>query len=265
MRTRGICLAALLALTACGPLPKPFQHETTSALVENRRSLAPVSVAPVAAVPGLDAALVTALAAEDIAATTQRPGPGALRLEGTAGGGRIIWSLFDSTGKETAWLETPLAPGKLDAAGRTALAAQIAKAISHKLRGDDSGMADVEAQPHVALHVAKTPIGVDAHLLRAAMSHALALLGYTVTDDKPLYVVEATLLVMPQNATTDLVQMQWQVLNAGGESLATVTQASPVDHFQLIDPTGPVLHDIAEAGAPAIVEVIHKRGVKAGP
>lgn len=250
----------LLLLTACGPLPHPFEHDAPNPLLDDHRAMAPLTVRPVAELPGLAEDLARALQAEEIAASTEDGGSaGRLLLTGAVEQGALRWRVAGADGKPLVEASQPLPAGKVDAATRPGIARQGAALLSRALRGEDSGLSDLEARPHVALRPVKVPPSVDADSLTGAMRQALAQRGLTVTDDAPRVVVEGHMRVSPGSGGQDVVELDWVVRDAAGRELGTVSQGSPVAHAQTIGNLGALGHDIANAGAEGVAEVIRQR------
>ncbi|HLN24523.1 MAG TPA: hypothetical protein VK558_11115 [Patescibacteria group bacterium] len=253
-------IALLSLLAACGPLPHPFESEQSNALLADVRAMAPVKVLPLAELPGLDKEVAQALQNEEITASVEDGGPGALTLQGHVEDGAVLWHIADAAGKTVADSRQPLPPGKPDALARVTLARQSAAALSRALRGEGSGLSDLEARPHVALRRIKTPPTIDADSLTLTMSRALARQGIAISDDKPVMVVEGALRVLPgPKGGQDVVEVDWRVSDATGKELGMVSQGGPVDHGLVIGNLGATGRDITNAGAEGVAEVIRQR------
>lgn len=262
LRPFRVLLLASLA-TACGPLPRPFEHQRVSALLSDQRALVPVAVQPVDGAPGLAEAVSTALNRDEIAASTENPGDGFLILSGKIrsddGKVQLVWQITSGDAHPITEFHQPLSAESLNPAHRNDLAEAAAQGIAHALRGDDSGAADIEAAPKVALQGVKTPADFDNISLSQAMVRALGLQGLTVVSTHPSFVVDGTLQIGPMLAGQNLVTVDWTVRDAAGRDLGTVSQGSPVPHERLLGPLTGLVRDIAEAGAEGIAEVIRKQ------
>ena len=255
-----IALALLSLLTACGPLPHPFESEQSNALLADVRAMAPLKVLPLTELPGLDKDLAQALQNEELAASVEDGGPGSLAVTGHVEDGAVIWRVADAGGKTMAETRQTLPAGKFDALARLTLARQSATALSRALRGEGSGLSDLEARPHVALLRVKTPPTIDADSLTLTMSRALARQGIAISNDNPVMVVEGTLRVLPgSSGGQDVVEVDWLVRDATGKELGTVSQGGPVDHALVIGNLGATVRDIANAGAEGVAQVVLQR------
>lgn len=267
-----LTICAMMALVApvgaCGPLPRPFAHEKINALVSDQRALAPLAVRTVDGAPGLAEALIKALNQEDIAASLENAGDGFQVLSGKIrsedGAVRMIWRITDGNGQTVSEFRQPLPPDPSPLAGQSAFVEAATHAVVHALRGDDSGVADLEAAPKVAMGPIKTPVSIDGDALSRAMSRALDLEGLAVVSGQAAFIVTGQLQIGPPKAGEVLVSIDWTVRDAKGHELGTVSQASPVAHERLLGPLAGLLRDIADAGAAGIVEVIRQQGI-AGP
>ncbi|HVI53272.1 MAG TPA: hypothetical protein VM661_18840 [Candidatus Sulfotelmatobacter sp.] len=253
---RKLALPALaLLLSACGPLPHPFEQDAPNALIEDRQALSTISIAPVEGAPGLDKALITGFETEDIPASTQPPGPGGLWLRGSRNGGQITWTLEDAQGGMIGTVATAMPP--------KATPAEIAAAVGHVLRGEDPN-AVADERPHVVLAPLKAPKTFDAEGLRNALGRALLREGYAVGEAKGAAAViqgEVHITPPPPSMTKgqDMLDIAWTIKAPDGKELGKVAQGNPVDHILLTGYLGPLGRAIAEAAAPGIAEVLHKQ------
>jgi hypothetical protein len=250
-------------LTACGPLPRPFEHQRISELLSDQRALAPLAIQPIDGAPGLAEALAVALGHQDIAASTEPAGHGFQVLSGAmrdeSGALRLVWKITGDDGHAISEVSQALQADSLKPGGRDAFVEAAARAIAHALRGDDSGVADLDAAPHVALRGIRTPADFDGDSLSRAMIRALSQQGMTIDAAHPAFVVLGTLKVGPTLAGQNLVTVDWTVQDADGRDLGTVSQGSPVPHDRLFEPPTGLVRDIANAGADGIREVIVKQ------
>ena len=260
MTCRRPAIALLCLLAACGPLPHPFESEQSNALLSDVRAMAPLKVLPLAELPGLDKDLAQALQNEELAASVEDGGPGSLAVTGHVEDSAVVWRIADAAGKTMAETRQTLPSGKFDALARLTLARQSAGALSRALRGEGSGLSDLEARPHVALRRVKTPPAIDADSLTQTMGRALARQGIAISNDNPVMVVEGTLRVLPgPNGGQDVVEVDWLVRDAAGKELGTVSQGGPVDHALVIGNLGATGRDIANAGAEGVAQVVLQR------
>ncbi|HXP95474.1 MAG TPA: hypothetical protein VN809_02095, partial [Telmatospirillum sp.] len=115
-RTIAVCLFLVLPqaglVTACGPLPRPFEHQRISGLLGDQRALAPLAIQPIDDAPGLAEALAVALDHEDIAASAGPAGHGFQILAGTIrrenGAPRMVWLITGADGHAIGETSQPL-------------------------------------------------------------------------------------------------------------------------------------------------------------
>jgi hypothetical protein len=268
----GVCRVAALIImvvlplvgvtSGCGPLPRPFEHQSVSPLLSDQRALAPLAVQQVNGAPNLAEAVANALRREEIAAGTEISGDSFLILSGTIRSDRIspqlIWQIAESNGRLLSEIRQPFPEDSLAPPQQNAFADAAALAIVHALRGDDSGVSDIEAAPHVALRAIKAPAEFDGDSLSRAMTRALGRQGLTVASINPGFIIDGTLQIGPTINGQNLVTIEWIVRETGGRELGTVSQGSPVPHERLVGPRTSLVRDIADAGAEGILDVIQK-------
>lgn len=261
--------ATLLSLAACGPVPHPFAPDRVAPLVSDQKALAPLAVRGIDGAPGLAEALVQALGQEDIAASLDNGGDGFMVLSGTIrsrdGIVQIIWRITDGNGRTISEFRQPLPASAADLAHRADFVQSTTRTVVGSLRGEDSGARDIDAAPRVVVRTVSTPAEYDGDALARAMARALGPEGLIAADAPNAFIVSGTLKVGPTIGGQNLVGIDWTVSNAAGHPLGTVSQGSPVPHEQLTGPLGGLFHDIAEAGAPGIAEVIRKHPPAAPP
>lgn len=250
----------LFTLAACGPLPRPFEHRSTSPLLSDQRALAPLTVKPIDGAPGLAEALTAALEHEEIAATTEAGGNAFLTLTGklaTAGEAHLAWQITRRDGTVLGETTLPIPAGGLSPAQQASLATTAARSISHLLRANDG--TDSDAQPRVAVHEVKAVGGLEGDGLTRAMIQALGRQGLVIDAENPAFLVDGAVRVSTVGGGQDLVQIDWVVRSPDGKELGTVSQGSPVPHMQVVGQPAALARDIAEAGAEGVGEVIRKK------
>jgi hypothetical protein len=244
------------------PLPRPFEHQTLSPLIDEQSIVAPVTVEPVNGLPGLNEAVAAALQQEEIAATTNT-GAGYLTLRGHVHGEgasrEVLWQVADADGKTIGASLQPMPTTDPTATAR--LAARSARALAKLLRGEvpDGGRPD--NRPRVILRPIRTPPEFDGPALRRAQADALARRGIVVVDDPQApFAIEALLRILPGSSGVDVVEVSWTVRDAAGKSLGTVSQGGPVPHADLANANTmtPLAAQIALGGAEGIVQVLKK-------
>jgi hypothetical protein len=253
-------------LAACGPLPRPFEHQRINGLLNDQRALAPLLVQRIDGAPNLAEAISAGLNREEIAASTDIAGRRFQILSGTIrsenGAVLMIWEIIGDDGRVIDEIRQPLQPNFLDPAHQDAFVEAAVHTIVRALRGDDSGVADLDASPHVALRSIKTPPNFDGESLSSAMRRALALQGLTLVSTNPAFVIDGNLRIAATVAGQNQVAVDWTVQDASGRQLGTVSQSSPVPHDRLLGPLTGLSRDIAFAGAEGIRDVIRGQPTK---
>lgn len=257
MIRRLLLLLTALAAVACGPVPQPFRATAPSPLAENRTALLPILVKPVAGAPELAEAVAGALLKEDLAASTVAAGPAVLVLEGQVESPALLrrlgWRVSSPAGEELGRFQTP------QGADNQLTGRSVAALVARLLRGDDSGLADLEARPRVQLAPIRAGGGFDGFALTRAMRDALANQGFRLVDsDAGFRVVGELRIIDNPGAKEAVVEVDWKVLDAAGKDLGTVSQGSPVARDILDSPMAPLARQIAAAGAEGVAEVIRQ-------
>ena len=252
-----------LAIAGCGPVPQPFRQAAPTPLAENRAALLPILVKPVEGQTGLAEAVAAALLKEDLAASTAAAGNAVLVLEGHLESPALLkrlgWRVVSPTGEELGHFQLPLPPETGTPAGTSRLAHSVASVVAGLLRGDDSGVGDLEARPRVLLAPIHTASRFDAPALARAMRDALADQGLRLVEAEPRFRVEGELRVIEsEDAKNAVVEVEWKLLDAAGKEMATISQGSPVAREILDSPMAPLARQIAGAGAEGLAQVIRQ-------
>lgn len=249
-------LATLVAATAaCGPVPHPFAgHADSNPLVEDRHVVSTVRIAPVAAAPGLNAALVRELARRDVLAFTGATGPLTVTVTGSIDGAKLVWRLTAPDRTELGKVAQPIAPG-----ADVATLARDAAPLIVELLTSDASRPDGATRAHVAVHMVRGPQGLDAAALTRAMADALVGRGLTIDDADAAIAIDGAARILPAGGNQDVLQIDWTVRDAKGASLGTVSQGSPVDRALLAGPMTGLARDIAAAAAPGVLDVIRRK------
>jgi hypothetical protein len=179
-------------------------------------------------------------------------------VEDGAEGPAVLWRISSAQGTLIGETRQPLSGWPPEPARTASATAGAALAVATLLRGDDAGVSDLEARPHVAVQPVKADTRFDVKGLTRAMERALARQGLAVRDDSPSFVVEGKVHIGPGQAGQDRVELDWTVRDASGKELGTVSQGSPVAHDLLQGDLGVLALEIANAGASGIAEVIQK-------
>ena len=252
-------LALLLPLlAACGPVPQPFHSDGgLNPLLEDRRILSSVKVEPVAGLPALAPAVADALGWHDVVASAGDAGPEANVLTGLREPGALRWRMVTAKGKVLGEVRVPMPAPPADKLALATLANASAKAVAPLLGGRDTGLTDLEAEPHVAVGRIEAPPGVDGPLLTTAMAEALGAQGMAVGAEHPVATVEGRLRIQSLGEK-DLVQIEWVVRDAAGKVAGTISQGNPVEHARVLGSMGALSREIAAAAAPGVAGVIRR-------
>jgi len=272
MRLFVIAVFALLA--ACQPLPHPFDDARTLPppnALKPPDSAGIVVIAPAGEKDGavMAAALVKALLAEDVPASTEGGNRGSFRLEladetaSAAGGQRLAlrWTLRDAKGavrgRGTATREFAAAalPGDATAAVAGAAAAKIAALVA--------GDAPVPLSPDVPVEVSLGAVtgapGDGGTALARAIDEALGRAGVELgaPGAPSRFALSCEVAVAPAEPGKELVSVRW-ILASGGRPLGQVSQQNTVPAGSLDHDWGDVAEAVAVAAAPGIAELISR-------
>jgi len=291
----GICLAASLALAACGDLPRPYQPDSKLAdnpLVQSPESSS-VIVLPVDGLASLvqgdrfATAMARALRRLDVPATVRGGSESSLYLSGRAklendpGSSpdsprrvAIDWSLIDPDGKPVGNHSQRLrvAPRQWqegDHALLTSLAANAAGAIAAML-GDPAEAAAVaagqpaEPESDYAFEVGLLPVvgapGSGNEDLAKAMSAALMRRRIAVADSTG----DASLLIACEVTASEPVhgnqqiEIVWVVRRPDGDTVGRISQANSVPAGSLDGSWGSVAPVVADGAASGLIDLIRK-------
>ena len=263
IRRLAVLLLTALTVAACGPVPQPFRQTAPTSLAENRTALLPILVKPVDGIPGLAEAVARSLLKEDLAATTTAAGSAVMLLEGRMDSPAVLkrlgWRVSSPSGEDLGRFLSPLTGRPDDPAAVERMGQSVASVVARLLRGDDSGLADIEARPLVQLLPIHITGNFDSFALSRAMQDALAGQGFKVADRDARFRIQGELRVIDSQGSKDsVVDVVWKVLDGAGKEMGTVSQGSPVAREILESPMAPLARQIAAAGAEGIAEVIRQ-------
>jgi uncharacterized lipoprotein YmbA len=272
--------ALLLALTACQPLPHPFED---SAPPPNSPLMTPpdsagVVVPPVAGAPStmahdLAAAMASALQDNDIPANTEARNRGSYVLQGkaTAQGmpdGKmqitVAWEMRGPDGKVTGQRDASAVmtasawqgggAGIADLVGPAA--PELAKLIESNNPAPIPG-----TDPLIAIHQATGAPGDGGQALATAMAAALRRAQVSLADFPgavPNYTVEVVVAVAPPVSGTQKVSINWTLNRPDGSQIGQVKQENAVEAGSLNKVWGLTAYDAANAAAPGITALIDR-------
>lgn len=278
-------LLILLALAACGPVPRPFQPEVKRDnalfLLRNGSQLQvlPLEQAPPGVSDAFAERLVRALRFQGLTATTLSDGPDGYRLRGRASvnplaDGReevlTLWELVDGRDRRLAQRaqrsELPGghwqlgSPGALDQ-----VASDVADSLVELVRAPAN-----EARPDPVLadgRLLLAPIegapGSSGQFLAQALAAELRRLEPTFPGVRrgPALVILGKVGLGQPRAGWQRVALTWRVVEAiSGEELGRINQRNSVPAGSLDDTWNDLAKPIAEGAAIGIADVLKKTG-----
>ncbi len=276
---------ALLALAACGPVPRPFQpdvkRDDALFLLRNGSQLQvlPLEQAP----PGISEAfaerLVKALRFQGLTATTLSDGPSGYRLRGRASvtsqaDGReevlTLWELVDGRGQRLAQQaqssELPGGHWQLGSEGALdQVARQVAESLVELVRAPDRGAAQepVLADGRLLLAPIEGAPGSSGLFLTQALAAELRRLEPTfpgVRQGPALVILGRVGLGQPREGW-QRVALTWRVVEAiSGKELGRINQRNSVPAGSLDTTWNDLAKPIAEGAAIGIADVLKKTG-----
>jgi hypothetical protein len=249
-------------MSACVTVPHPFRHDGDVPPLTEPKALVPLSVAPIAAAPGLSDAVIKALEQEDLAATSltgedrfQR-----LRADVQPDKGVIVWTLGDLTGKPLDSFPTQIPPQPSDDPGWAKTAKYVAARLAKGLRsnGQSGGQNDqAVALPTLSVGDLAVPDGFDGKGLKRALESVLRSQGYGVTPTGGVFVIGGEVRISPLDGGRDLVQLSWRVQDSHGKPLGVVHQSNPVAHDVVTTDQASILRPIAEGAVEGVRTLVH--------
>lgn len=282
---RGFRAAALVAgasgacLTACQPVPHPFEDDRPPASLLAVRSTVGVSVAPVGGVPEntaakLSEAVAKALREREIPASESSVSPGSYVLYGRieakparAGNMTVatFWRLRDGHGALVGETRERFDGGAREwRNGDDALVAQVATKSAADLAALlQEGPAPVETVDagHVRVsvgHIEGAP-GDGGQSLAAAVGIVLKRQDVTFVENgkgKPDLYVDADVTVTPVKPDKQHVKIVWRVRRAAGGEVGTVAQENDVPRGRLDGPWGDLAYTVALAAADGLGDLL---------
>ncbi|MGF1610984.1 MAG: hypothetical protein ACFCUQ_16390 [Kiloniellales bacterium] len=290
MLTRLVSLLSLLAvLTACGPLPQPFQPEDKEALdLAAYSNLAAVLVLPLEAetpraAPGnprqASEAMAAALSGLGLPAATRAPLAehllaGRVSLGLLANGHDaidIVWELRDTGGTRLAeHRQRSELPAGLWQAGQAAAVASVmaeaAPALAALKRQADEAEAAAIAPPaerHLVILAPEDAPGDGRESLRRALVATLRGADVPVSDeigDTDLLVL-CTVELSPAGPDWQELRLTWQLVRASdGADLGRIEQESRIPAGSLDGPWGRIALDIARGAAEGLIDLLNRLG-----
>jgi len=271
-------VALLSVLSACQPLPHPFEDQVpppNSDLMTPPDSagvaVQPVTGAPTASAHALADAMATALQDNDVPASTAARNRGSYTLQGAAttqdlGGGKvgvtIAWEMRGPDGKVSGQQQSSSTVAQDDwAQGHPALAGLATTAAPALAK-----LIETKAPPPIpggdlliAVHLATGAPGDGGQALATAMSAALRQAQLSLADFPgavPNFVVEVQVSITPPVAGQQKVSIAWSLHRPDGSQIGEVKQENAVDAGTLNRVWGLTAYDAANAAAPGITALV---------
>jgi hypothetical protein len=269
---------ALLLLSACQPVPHPFDQDrpAPSSGVLTPPDSAGVVVEPIAGAPeptahDLAAAMAAALQEDDVPASTSGGNRGSYRLSGKAttkdvGGGNLLiniaWEMRDASGlpasRQDSALTLPDAVWRQGGQGIAELAHQSAPFLARMVESTaPAPRADID--PLIAVRAITGAPGDGDQSLSQAMADALRRAKLTLVqkpEDKPRFVVEGSVEIAAPADGKQRITISWSLRRAEGGQIGQVKQENAVAAGSLDGAWGLTAYDVANAAAPGIAALI---------
>lgn len=277
-------LAALLLLTACGSLPKPFAHRAADPAnpLTSLRDGGGLRIAPVSGVnDDLASSLAEALAAElqilKIPAVADPKFAGRYVLSGHrsmlakapdgAATAKIVWTLFDTGGAVVGEVDQTVRgaavgweiadPALVDVVARDAAPA-ISRFISERV-----SRAALSVPSFVVMKISGAP-GDGPESLKRALDFHLKRKGYKTVGEEAsaAFRVIGAVSLTPAD-TQQRIEIMWRVQNEAGRELGKVRQANSVPVGALDGRWGELAFAVAAGAVDGITQIVRGTDVSA--
>ncbi|MCZ6524780.1 MAG: hypothetical protein O7A68_13090 [Alphaproteobacteria bacterium] len=282
-RLRYFIAALALVVAACQPVPRPFQPEGKVTTPEPLVVLGPRAGVHVAAIEGtsrktsqrLRGLLAAGLRDRDVPASSDGSEAKGYVLEGAATAQPISdsqtlldlsWRLFDPRGEEVGGFHQVKQVLSRDwASSAPALLAFLAEQAAERVdklvrrRGVERPRA-----PLASVFVA--PVdgapGDGRVALAAAMRVALERRAVPIADEirDDAYLVLGSVHIRAAGQGRQSVEVNWTLLDPGGEQIGVVSQRNAVAAGRLDGPWGAIAEAVAEGGAEGVIDILRKVG-----
>ena len=271
---QAIAAALLLALTACQPLPQPFQHAETgedNPLVVLKDgpgvSLRPIDGIDLHLSDEITTELERAFAAQDVPASAVAANRGSYRLTGKgsvsarAGGEALVidWQLSDAAGGviEQRRQETALAPGVAHRESLVRMAQEFVTSVVPKLASPTAKSVLPEA---VLIFDIDGAPGDGRTSLKQAIEYVLTKNGVPLAqpNEDNVLVVSAEVVMGKPDSGQQAISIRWILHASDGTELGTVTQANKVKAGSLDRLWGETALLVADAAYDGIGALLQK-------
>jgi hypothetical protein len=267
-------LTLILALTACGNLPRPFQPEYKSddnfALMPIDKAgmvVRPVDGLPPAAADAFTQALIEALRREDIAAMAGPGNPASLVLGGAAVAGATGWeitlALGDSHRSPLGEVVSHANPARAeDPKAWDAYATALARSVVAMLQSDPTLRPGTA--PIVGIAEVTGVAGSDGRALIRALEYALQRAHLQLADasTKATHFVAAEVAIGPPRGPAGRqvrnVEVLWTVRHADNSDVGEIRQSNDVPTAMLEGEWPQIAMAVADAAASSIIDLVNR-------
>lgn len=283
MTRLGLGLVAALLVAACGPLPRPFEHEAS---VPNELLVLPdhvgVIVRPVRGLEpeasgALAEALAEALRRSDIVASTRGGNAASYGLDSHVepDGNRrsLVVELLQPGGALVA-RQTVVIPGTPDDEARNwrTIADAAARPLAGVLAGEPvealaavktaAGVPDANA-PSLAIAAVNSAPDADGRVLERALAFTLQQRNIKTVEapGTNLHQIRGAIKVTTRPNNQRNLAVVWTVLGPDGKEIGRVEQANDVPLPLLRSAWADIALAVAEGAADGIINVLEERGV----
>ncbi len=265
----GLTAFALLLVSACQPLERPFQPTVKSGTRITPGPRASLYIAPVQNGPEeLSQILAKKLQDLGIAAFTgDKPEnryhiSSEILLKDKAS--YVVWTIMDPQGKKTS-LTTTRKIGNIvegmtiDTANLDTTALHSASDIDIMLGGSGINFEKLD-KPRVHIPIVVNAPGDGSETLSAAMQDHMAKYGIDVLPDQwqATYLIKGTVSITKPLAGTQVVSIVWKLERRNGEYVGKVEQKNRIRAGALNGPWGPVASAAAQGGARGILKLLRQ-------
>lgn len=270
MRSR-ILVLAIFVLTACQPVPRPFEggRETPNELLRladtRGVTVLPVADAPPATAQKLASEMTAALIARDVPAFVSGGNRSSMLLSGEVidpgRDAKIVWTLFDSAGEELTRHDQIIEGTPIDLWATAdpelmaRLANEAAPAIAVFIQGES--VAEVLAPP-IFVGTVSGDENIDTVRLETALRQALRQQGArlaTLPSPETL-VASANVEITPLSDARSEVAISWAIRDPYGTEIGKIDQASPFPRDVLATEWGNISRQAGVAAAAGIIELV---------
>lgn len=266
-----VLVFAILVLTACQPVPRPFEsgRESPNELLQLSDSsgvtVLPVADAPPATAEQLALEMAAALIERNVPAFVTGGNRSSMLLSGEVvdpgRDAKIVWTLFDPTGEELTRLDQVIEGTPIDlwAAADPALLARLADEAAPAIAVFIQGEAVSEVLvPPIFVGAVSGDEDVDTVRLETALRQALRQQGArlaTLPSPETL-VASATVEITPLPNARSEVTISWAIRDPYGTEIGKIDQASPFPRDVLATEWGSISRQAGVAAAAGIVELV---------